>query len=165
MTFRKLALPWHLQNTSLVLLGGSPQFTLSADTNCTTGGSGDVSACSPRQWLAVALRNVYEIDDSGNAVAEVRGCKPLVSDVLGAAAAAARSARPAADFAPPTVSSTPQRSGSTVLNVDGVAWQAQDVQLGNPAVAGFQGAMRLPYKQSLQPCPGTTGALHTQKWG
>ena len=79
VTCRKPALPWHLQNTSLVLLGGSPQFTLSADTNCTTGGSGDAASCSPRQWLGVALRNVYEIDDSGNAVAEVRGCKRLAS--------------------------------------------------------------------------------------
>lgn len=66
------------QNTTLVLVSGAPQFTLSSDASCagTDGSNGGASAaagaaCIPEQWLAVALRDVYEVDTSDRAVPEV----------------------------------------------------------------------------------------------
>ena len=170
------AVPRHLQNTSLVLLDGSPQFTLFADANCTAGGSGSGSgsataaACSPEQWLVVALRNVYEIDSSGKAVAEVRRCqrlaRPACSLGLRPALLCLPSCRRPLPYTLHAKPAAPQRSGTSVLDVAGAEWQAQEVLLGDPNVPGFEGTMRLPFKQPLPPCPGGGSAagahaLHT----
>lgn len=42
-----------------------------------------------------------------------------------------------------------------MLDVEGAEWQAQDVQLGEPDVPGFEGTLRLPLKQTLPACPGS----------
>jgi hypothetical protein len=62
-----------LQNTTFLLQQGIPQFTAWIDVNSScTGGAGGQQTCAPQHWLAVALRNVYEVDSSGQPVAEVQ---------------------------------------------------------------------------------------------
>ena len=60
------------QNTTVLLQQGIPQFTVWSDVNSScTEGAGGQQTCAPQHWLAVALRNVYEVDSSGTPVAEV----------------------------------------------------------------------------------------------
>jgi hypothetical protein len=61
------------QNVSVSLDPASAQLTFWSDVllpdSCTSPDSG---ACTPLQWLAVALRDVYEVDAAGRRVAQVR---------------------------------------------------------------------------------------------
>lgn len=42
-----------------------------------------------------------------------------------------------------------------MLDASAAEWVAQDAQLGQPEVPGYQATMRLPFQQPLPPCPGS----------
>ena len=208
-----------LQNTTLLLLGGAPQFTFwsAANASCAPAAgnaSTNATACAPQHWLAVALRNVYEVrtllslgrlclllwrgprlgssapfhsrpalsyfqvalhmsvclraggwqwaaSARGEPWAEwVGGRMQPRAQVLVAPARALPipgAHRSAPCSAPRCSASSAQRSGAAVLDAAAVEWSTSDAELGQPGVPGFQGSLRLPYKQPLQPCPAFGG--------
>lgn len=143
---------------------GVPQITFWSDVLLSDGCTApDAGACTPLQWLTVALRDVYEVDATGRRVPQVgsprqRGCITVFTCLRvclgvflckGSGCAATSLTRPVPDCL--------QRSGADVLNLTSMEWEPRDTQAGSPAVPVAEAALRAPFLAALPPCPSGGG--------